>query len=114
MPTTSAADCTRTNAIRELNDAFRKSFRGGKIFVTPGVTMRHDLPEIIRQVREYDTFDQGNDPYKEHDFGALKIGEDLLFWKIDCYDLDLANGSPDPTDVAVTCRVLTLMLADEY
>jgi len=114
MPNISAANRTRTNAIRKLNDAFRKSFRGGKIFVTPGVTMRHDLPEIVQRVRDYDTFDQGNDPYGEHDFGTLKIGDDALFWKIDCYDLDMQHASPYPADPNVTCRVLTVMLAEEY
>jgi hypothetical protein len=103
-----------TEKIRALNDAFRKSFRGGNIFVTPGVTMRQDLPEIVQRVRNYDGFGQGNDPHREHDFGALKIGEDVLFWKIDCYDVDMQYGSLDPSDPAVTCRVMTIMLAEEY
>ena len=31
-----------------------------------------------------------------------------------CYDRATEFGSPDPTDPAVTTRVLTIMRADEY
>jgi hypothetical protein len=36
------------------------------------------------------------------------------FWKVDCYDRATEFGSPDPTDPAVTTRVLTILRADEY
>ena len=55
-----------------------------------------------------------DDPYGEHDFGLVRVNGHVILFKIDCYDLDRRAHSPDPSDPAVTCRVMTLMLADEY
>ena len=102
--------------IRELNDAFRRSFVGGSVMQTSGVQA---LPERIRvtlleRVRSFDAFDSANDPHQEHDFGSLDIDGQRFFWKLDCYDCDLRYGSPDPSDPTKTTRVLTIMLAEEY
>ncbi len=37
-----------------------------------------------------------------------------IMFKIDYYDKDLNFHSPNPADPAVTERVLTIMLAEEY
>jgi hypothetical protein len=37
-----------------------------------------------------------------------------VFWKIDCYDREMQGASPDPTDPAMTVRVLTIFLASEW
>jgi hypothetical protein len=80
-----------------------------------GVSLRHQhQPTILDAVAKFDTFDESNDPYGEHDFGALEIEGERLFWKIDYYDRNLSAHSPDPADPSVTTRVLTIMLADEY
>jgi Protein of unknown function (DUF3768) len=100
--------------LRALNDAFRQSLTGGRVMVTPGVLALPDLPKIMRRVRSFAEFDDGNDPHKERDFGAFTEGDQQIFWKIDAYDADLNFGSPDPCDPAVTTRVLTILLASEY
>ena len=66
------------------------------------------------RVHGFTAFSPDNDPYGEHDFGSFEYAGKTIFWKIDCYDRDLDNGSPDPTDPAVTTRVLTVLLAEEY
>lgn len=103
-----------TNKIRFLNDELRTSFRGGKIATTPGVLALGDLPAILKQLREFSDFPPENDPHREHGFGAFKHDGQLLFWKIDYYDPELMMGSSDPAEPALTARVLTLMLAEEY
>jgi hypothetical protein len=55
-----------------------------------------------------------HDPYQEHDFGMLTVDGHRVMFKIDCYDLELSGHSPDASDAAVTRRILTIMLADEY
>lgn len=100
--------------IRRLNDEFRRTFCGGKVVATQGVSALPDMFEVVQQVREFSDFDESNDPHHEHDFGAFKRGDRLFFFKIDYYDLDLSMGSPDPSEPAVTTRVLTIMSADEY
>jgi hypothetical protein len=72
------------------------------------------VAQLIDRLRSYDEFDEGNDPYGEHDFGAFEHGGQKYFWKIDYYDPSLCFGSADPSDSANTVRVMTLMLADEY
>ena len=70
--------------------------------------------EILSAIAAFDNFDADNDPYGEHDFGALVVRGERLFFKIDYYDLSLTKHSPDPADPSVTKRVLTIMLAEEY
>lgn len=106
----------RAAAIRNKNDAFRKSFSGGRVLLTPGITnlSAEHQQTVVFAVQGFDDFSPENDPYGEHDFGAITLEDAVLFWKIDYYDLDLQFGSSDPADDDVTCRVLTVMRADEY
>ena len=67
-----------------------------------------------RRLKRYDEFDAANDPYGEHDFGAVEIKGTRFFFKIDYYDRDYAFASADPADENVTCRVMTIMLAEDY
>ena len=104
------------NKVAELNDTFRKTCSGGTLMATPGVIALGwaALPQIVEALRGFDQFTHDNDPYDEHDFGALEWNGQRLFWKIDCYDPDLRFGSADPADPTVTARLLTIMLAEEY
>jgi hypothetical protein len=102
--------------VRQLNDAFRRTFVGGGVVVTAGVEA---LPperrrSLLAQVRAFDAFTEDNDPHGEHDFGVVDDGDVRCFWKIDYYDRDMELMSLDPADPEVTTRVLTVMLADEH
>lgn len=102
--------------IAKLNDQLRQTFQGGQVLLTQDI---HHLPEniqyeIIQKVRSFNIFTEDNDPYGEHDFGAIKIGTKQVFWKIDYYDLDMQGHSPDPSNPHITKRVLTIMMAEKY
>ena len=105
-----------TRQIRDLNDHARQSFTGCRVVITRGIAEldEHLISAIVAQVRSFDQFTPDNDPYGEHDFGSFHHGAVHVFWKWDYFDLDLSMHSPDPADEAVTARVLTIMLADEY
>jgi len=86
------------------------------VFVTSGIAALPDEAQgrILHQVASFDAFTENDDPYGEHDFGSFEFGRKTIFWKIDCYDRHLRYASPDPANPAVTTRVLTVMLAEEY
>lgn len=106
--------------IRALNDRVRAAGPAPGPHVlwltTPGVNQlgSQAVAAAIQQVRTFDRFDYANDPHGEHDFGSFDLLGERLFWKIDYYDPSLSGGSPNPADEAVTCRVITIMLALEY
>jgi hypothetical protein len=102
--------------IAKLNDNLRKTGRGGQVVVTRGVMALpgFDAAELMDAVAKFDSFDAANDPHGEHDFGGTDLWSAELLWKIDYYDRELTNASPDPGDDGVTTRVLTVMLAEEY
>ena len=114
----------KTQRIRELNDAFRRAMLRpaeleafGRVVMTSGVAAlsRPALGRIWRTVAHFEEFSPDNDPYGEHDFGALDDPDaGRVIWKIDYYDQTLLGGSEEPTNREATTRVLTLMLAHEY
>ena len=75
---------------------------------------RERRSSLLAKIRAFDAFTEDNDPHGEHDFGVVEDGDVQCFWKIDLYDREMELMSPDPSDPAVTTRVLTIMLADEY
>ena len=106
---------SRAARIRELNDAFRRTFVGGYVIVTRRLAKlgRDSLGQILIKVVHYPGFDGDTDPDATHDRGTFDHAELRILWKIDYFEEKLAGPSPDPADDQRTCRVLTVMLADE-
>ena len=104
------------NEIALQNDNFRKHLSQGTLVLTQGIRSNtpEDLKEIITKVRTFDTFDNDNDPYHEHDFGAFDYKGKRIFWKIDYYDQEFLYLSPDVSNPRLTNKVLTVMYAEEY
>jgi Protein of unknown function (DUF3768) len=104
----------RITRIRDLNDAFRQTFRGGTIWLTEAVTA---LPEaekraVLKKVQTCARFDN-SDSLGEHERVSVEhLGQQYVA-RIDYYSLDLRRGSDDPADPSRTVRVLTIMRADE-
>ncbi len=106
----------KTARIRELNDAFRRTFAGGKVTMTAGV---YALPDMVKaaalqKAATFVEFTEDNDPTGEHDFRSFGLCGRKFFWKIDYFDRPMEYGSEDPSDPEKTTRVMTVMLASEY
>ena len=119
--------------IARMNDLARRAM-GIACTVVATVGFR-SLPDTdqscVRELIEtFDAFTDDNDPHGERDFGCVyqlrdgrwtterpRVREDereRVFWKLDYYDRDLQFASDDAANPAITGRVLTIMLADEY
>lgn len=112
----SDASPEKTVRIRELNDQLRCKAIGGRIVITPGIQAlgADDLRAVLLAVARFDEFSEDNDPWGEHDCAILTVAGHRVLFKVDYFDRDLAYHSPDASDPAVTERVLTVMLAEEY
>ena len=114
---------TRTATIRTLNDEFRRAgpalgrnkFDGLWLF-SHGVQAQGIcfLWRALTDVQRFDAFNANNDPHGEHDFGAFELDGQEVFWKIDYLERGTAFGAANPADNASTCRIITVMLAEEY
>jgi hypothetical protein len=107
---------SKAERLRALNDQLRTTFIGGAVMITQGVEA---IPiarrqRILKRVRNFDDFNANNDPHGEHDCAILETEGERILFKIDYYDRDVNLHSPDPSDPAVTTRILTIMLACEY
>ena len=104
------------SSIRELNDAFRTTFTGGRVMMTSGVNELEPgtKTRLIAAVRSFDCFERSNDPHGEHDFGSVEIDGAKFFFKIDYYDLAMSQHSVDASNLEATIRVLTIMRVEEY
>ena len=104
--------------IAALNDQFRKKpLRGhGKIVMTQAVhALGADFAlSALAAIAAFDAFTTDNDPYGEHDFSIVSVDDTKLYWKIDYYNPAMTGGSEDPSDPAVTLRITTIMLPEDY
>lgn len=119
--------------IARLNDLARQAM-GVACTVVATVGFRSlsdaDQSRVRELIETFDAFTEDNDPHGERDFGCVyqlgdgrwtterpRVREDertRVFWKLDYYDRELRFASEDAADPAITRRVLTIMLADEY
>lgn len=106
----------RRARIRLLNDQLRQQHSGGRFILTAGVTSlgADNVQAALAEVAKFDAFDLASDPYEEHDFGAIEVEGERLFWKIDYYDPTLTAHAADAAEPSTCVRVLTIMLASEY
>ena len=102
--------------IAKLNDAFRANPSRGVLILTEGIrsNTHDDITTIINKVRNFNDFDENNNPYGEKDFGAFTFKGKKIFWKIDYYDNNFLFLSPNACKLRLTNRVMTIMYADEY
>ena len=106
----------QTERIRTLNDELRQHLTAGIAVMTPGIAALgpEAVDRIVKTIAVFDDFCHANDPYEEHDFGSFEVDGHTILFKIDYFDKDLKYHSPDPAEPALTERVITIMLAEEY
>jgi hypothetical protein len=102
--------------IRALNDELRRDLSCGIAVMTPGVAAlgAEAVQRLVQTIATFDDFCLANDPHGEHDLGMFDFDNTSIMFKIDYFDRELTFHSPDPANPAVTKRVITLMLAQEY
>ena len=116
----------RSEKIAKLNDQLRSKIgypfnslidTNDQFVLTQGIIDSFndgEIKTIFHDIKTFDNFNEGNDPYQERDFGSLTAKGRNIFWKIDYYDNDIKYHSSDNTDPKQTKRVLTIMLSSEY
>ncbi len=123
----------KTTRIARLNDLARRAMGVAcTVVATVGFRSLSDADQsCVRELIEtFEAFTDDYDPHGERDFGSVyqlgdgrwtterpRVREDereRVFWKLDYYDHELQFASKDAANSAITRRVLTIMLADEY
>lgn len=106
----------RTDRIRQLNDQLRTLRGSGQVHIVGQlVDMGEELQKkVLFEVATFAGFNDGDDPYGEHDFGAVTVDGERFMFKIDYYAPGLKEGSEDPADPAKTVRVMSVFCAEDY
>lgn len=113
--------------IAAQNDAFRRlACLGlapdqpipGRMHVTRSLMEAGDgfMAEAVQATGAFDRFEPENDPEGRHDFGAVTIRGETVFWKLDLYEAasEFRYGAETPDNPATTVRVLTIMMAHDW
>ncbi|HBY68218.1 MAG TPA: hypothetical protein DEG69_10945 [Flavobacteriaceae bacterium] len=94
--------------IRQLNDQFRATFRGGEVVKTIGV--EHLTPseykKLKNSIQSYNSF--SNDNQDDHSFGHIFLENQEFYFKIDYYCQKKLKFSDNPADDKNTNRVMTI------
>ena len=117
MTTTQNQFQSKADWIRFFNDAYRSTIPHSQdLNLAPYFLeeFKDHLPEVYEAIQQFDSFNEDNDPYREHDYGRLTVRGTEVWWKIDYYDFHLQNHSPDPADPSVTRRVMTIGIPEDY
>ena len=115
------------SVIAAQNDAFRKlaclgvptaQSIQGRMHVTRSIMNAGDgfMAEAVKATGMFETFEPENDPEGWHDFGAVEVRGETVFWKIDLYEAssDFRYGAEAPDNPETTMRVLTIMMAHDW
>ncbi|MEM7711445.1 MAG: DUF3768 domain-containing protein [Pseudomonadota bacterium] len=89
----------------------------GRVVFTHAVAAQGQLFPLLclLAVAGYDTFEVENDPDGWHDFGAVEVEDQTVWFKIDLYaDATMEWGSAAPDDPTRTYRVLTVMFPTDW
>src|SRR5438094_504957 len=107
---------SKTLKIRALDNHARITFTGASIMLTSAVAeLDPELKaKVLEAVRTINEFDEDNDPHNEADMAFFEVDGEKYFFKFDYYDPTMKYGSDDPSNPAVTRRVLTIGLASDY
>lgn len=104
-------ETTRRHKIIQLNDELRRTFKGGRVQMTPGVyhldaQLRGRALSVMARYNKFDGECQ-------HDRGVFIFAGYAFEWQIEYRSTDGTGVSPDPADPDKTLRVLTLYTTDD-
>ncbi|MEM6886974.1 MAG: DUF3768 domain-containing protein [Pseudomonadota bacterium] len=105
--------------IAQQNDAFRKRQpEGGEGMIVQTTAIDNMGPSFVAaclaQIAAYDDFTEDNDPHGTREMGFMDIMGHKVWFKIDLYDETYQYGTPAPTDLSKTRRVLTILFPSDY
>ena len=115
--------------IAAQNDAFRRAVTTcppgipmpeglrGRVVFTQAVAAR-GLPfqlQCLLEIAAITAFEPENDPEGWHDFGAIEVRGERVWFKLDLYsDERMEWGSDRPDDPSLTYRVMTVLFPSDW